>query len=126
MSGLDLPRLSWSDMLDVLHFLFEEDNTYTSEEQMKSKLKMRESVYETLYDEPYKYKYGETKKNAAPVDYGVASSPTGDLDNLPYGEEGLTPFKPREQQPTKPYIPPTTFDPEAPKPFGTVLDAPLG
>lgn len=128
MTGVHLAELPATDMLDILHHMFEEDHSYQSEAHMKSKLKMRETVYEKLYGQPFKYGYKDTSKPSyedADLDEPLQKSPTQDLDDIG-ADDGITPFKPREQQPTKAYIQPTQFDPEAPKPFGNILDAPLG
>lgn len=112
-------------MLDVIHYFFEEDNMYNSEEHMKSKLKTREIVYESLYGvESFKYKYKEPAKSRGA---GGTTSHTQDFDDLPLDEEEeINPFKPRDPGPVMPRIRPTEFDIDAPKPFGDILDAPLG
>jgi len=117
MSGIRLGNMKASDMLDVLHYLFEEDNSYSSEEQMKSKLHLRETLYENLYHRTYKYKLknsGTTSRSYVPAE--------GDDDE----EEILAPFNPKERKPTKEYISPTKFNPDAARPFGTILDPPVG
>lgn len=123
-----------SEMLDVLHVLLEDDNTFSSEEQMVSKNKLRTVIYEDWYGKTYKYKIDTSKKKGSKAGsdspYGVAENAAGvpstqsfeDVDEL----AGLNPFNPREQQETKPLIPFTNFDPEDELPFGGVLDAPLG
>lgn len=106
-------------MLDVLHYYFEEDNRYSSEEAVKSKSKTRESLYGDMYGVPYKYKYKESNSNQQ-------AAQTYDLDDwedLP--EEDIKPFDPL-QGPPKAYVPPTDYNPASSKPFGNVLDAPLG
>jgi len=112
-------------MLDVIHHFFEEDNTYVSEENMKSKLKTREVIYETLYMvKGFKYKYKEPSKAGGSTGNVSYSQ---DLDDLPLDEEEeINPFKPRDPGPVMPMIRPTEFDIDAPKPFGDILDAPLG
>lgn len=124
MSGLQLAAMPLSDMLDVIHYVFEEDNMYSSEEQMKSKLKTREVVYRDLYNVDYKYKYKENSSQSGRA--YVPTSASQDFDDLPLDEELIDPFKPSEKQPTKPVIPFTPFDPDDAKPFGNILDAPLG
>ncbi len=120
-------------MLDVLHVLLEDDNTFSSEEQLTSKNKLRTVIYEDWYGQTYKYKVStdsNSKSRASSNPYGVAENAAGvpstqsldDIDDL----AGLSPFNPREQQETKPLIPFTEFDPEDENPFGGVLDAPLG
>jgi hypothetical protein len=121
MAGINLSELDASDMCDILHYLFEEDNIYVSEEHMKSKVKLRESVYEGMYGQTYKYK-GNTSTSYP------ASGPRNPTQDFDFGPEDdladVKPFNPREQ-PTKPLIKATPFDPDAAKPFGRILDAPL-
>lgn len=134
MSGIHLRELPMRDMVDVLHFLFEEDNTYTSEEQMQSKLKMRERVYRDLYDIDYKYKLPPSKGGAKPYEYDMeeplSASTTQNLDDLP-SSEGVTPFSPKARKPGGRKKPPTLEEINA-KPFnpdaftGGFLSEPLG
>ena len=124
MYNMNLAAMPVSDMLDVMHHLFEEDNAYTSEAHMESKLKMREVLYESLYGEKFKYKY--TKKTSNTDRPYVPPSASQDFGD--YGVEELNPFNPKEQapEPPKPFIEPTPFNPDADMPFGNALDAPLG
>lgn len=132
MYGMHLKTMEASEMLDVLHVLLEDDNTFSSEEQLVSKNKLRTVIYEDWYGQTYKYKIDTAKKGSRANDnpYGVAETAAGvpstqsldDVDDL----AGLNPFNPREQQETKPLIPFTEFDPDDANPFGGVLDAPLG
>ena len=105
-----------SEMLDVLHYLFEEDLLGAHPELAEAKSDIRNMIYQDLYQDTYNYgikgggkKYNETEK-------GFPS------DGL---YEDLKPFDPLAG-PTKPYIPPTDFNGESPLPFGSVLDGPLG
>lgn len=126
MNGLQLSSMEASDMLDVVHTLFEEDNAFVSEEQMKSKLAIRDSVYTTLYGiKDFKYKY-VAPKNAKTSQATAGMSATQDLDFGFPEDEDIKPFNPREPEPTKPFIPPTKIDLDDVKPFGSILDAPLG
>jgi hypothetical protein len=105
--------------------MFEEDNTYVSEEQMKSRSKIREIVYETMYDHPYNYKFIE-KDRSATTTYGGDASSTSYIDDSTFDNDSdIKPFDPKAEKP-KPYIPPTKFDGEAAKPFGNLLDGPAG
>lgn len=90
-----------ADMLDVIHFLFEEDSRYISQEEVESVSAMRTQIYETLYGVSYNYK---VKKSAR-------------SNSTSTGISGI--------EETKPYIPPTEFDPQASNPFGSALEAPL-
>lgn len=122
MSGMQLLELGASDLCDTLHYLFEVDNSFVSEEAAESKSKLREIMYSDMYDRIYKYKYvsSESKKSTSnlvnPEDYPVEDDDFADIQ----------PFDPKKKQPTKQYTPPTNFDPDSPTPFGGVLDAPLG
>ena len=49
MSGKTLGDMEAGDMVDVIHFLFEEDSHYVSEESAKSRTGVRVSLYKDLY-----------------------------------------------------------------------------
>lgn len=105
-------------MLDVIHYYFEQDSVHSSEEHIKSQSNTRETLYRDLYGTEYKYKYRE--KGQSNNNY------VGDLDDLPVDEEEeIKPFDPLAGPP-KAFVPATEFNPEARKPFGDVLDSPLG
>lgn len=89
-------------MLDVLHFFFEEDHRYGTMEEAKSVESMRSAMYETMYKTKYKYR-------------SSGSSNTSDNTN------GFA-YSSNE---TKPYIPPTEFDPDIGLQFGRNIEAPL-
>ena len=128
MQGIKLSSMEASDMLDVIHALFEEFNSFTSEEDMDSILVVRTSLYEELYGQVFKYKPKKQKGKHSPAPGNRSyAPPTQDLDfSVPADEDGISPFNPREREPTKPYIPPTQFNPDDAQPFGSILDAPLG
>ncbi len=88
-------------MLDVVHYLFEEDSRYSSAEEAESVSATRTSIYGRLYGTTYKYKV-KSKSSGGPADYSFSD--------------------PNE---VKPYIPPTEFDPDSADPFGGLLDAPI-
>jgi hypothetical protein len=118
MHGVDLLSMEATDMIDVIHYLFEQDTIFVSEEQMRSHSGVRVAIYETLYGVPYKYKVPD-KKTGNQRAY-VAE----DMETLSTEESrDIKPFNPKEQ-PTKPFTPATTFDPEAANPFGG-LDSPM-
>lgn len=94
--GLNLGEMDVTQMLDVLHFFFEEDSRYSTAEEAEAVSKLRSTVYGVLYGTTYKY--------ASTSSPGTSSS---SMD-------------------VKPYIPPTEFDPDSFQPFGSVLDSPLG
>lgn len=102
-------------MLDVLHYFFEEDvKTISTGEQAESIDAMRTQLYR-LYDKTYIY---GAKKGSSTSNSGRAYV-TGD-----YEFPADVPFDPSAQE-TKPFVPPTEFNPESSMPFGGVLDAPL-
>lgn len=90
--------MEMSQMLDVIHYLFEEDARFSSAEEAQAVSEFRATIYGLLYGTTYKYR---TKTSSGSV--GGAS------------DGGV-----------KPYIPPTEFDPDMGLPFGSTLDAPLG
>jgi hypothetical protein len=91
-----------ADMVDVIHYLFEEDSRYRSQEEVESVSAVRTQVYESLYGTTYLYKVNKKSGTS-----NSASSGVSDLDEI------------------KPYIPPTEFDPNSVNPFGSALEAPL-
>jgi hypothetical protein len=113
VNGLKLAELEMSDMLDVMHFYMEEDFSHSSTaEQSEAKDKARELIYSSLYNQ----KYTLARKNK---DYQTANS-SGE-----FYEDEIVPVDPLKE-PTKSYFPSTDFNPESPKPFGDLLDAPIG
>ena len=88
-------------MLDVIHYFFEEDSRYKSQEEAESVSAVRTQVYEVLYGRTYMYKMGKSANTT-----GVGSDALSDTA-------------------IKPYIAPTEFDPESHNPFGSVLEAPV-
>ena len=99
-----------SDMLDVLHYYMEEDYNVSSQEQIDARSDVRKAIYRHMYNKEYKFPAG---KNNSRVTAGGLN-----LDDV-------VPVDPMEG-PTKSYVPPTDFNPDSQKPFGDVLDAPLG
>lgn len=126
MAQLQLSSMEASDMLDVLHFYFEEDNSYPSEEQLASTSSVRTAVYETWYDRPYKYKYTPKKKSTTAGENGpeYSESPTQDFGDVD-ADGDVIPFNPKAEKP-KAYVEPTEMNGESAMPFGNTLDAPLG
>lgn len=111
-------------MLDVIHFLFEDDMAAASGEQAEARSAVREILYRNFYDREYKYKSKSSSGSSGRSGY---SGPTY-ADGSPIDAvDDLQPFDPMDQaRPTKSYIPPTEFNPDAALPFGKDLDAPLG
>jgi len=102
------------DMLDVLHYFFEEDLHVATAEEADARDKTRSSIYRNLYNREYAH--------ARPSSANAAQN--WDDDPGFQAEAPIEPFNPAQK--TKPYTPPTDFNPNAAKPFGSVLDAPLG
>jgi hypothetical protein len=100
--GLSLAEMELSNMLDVVHFLFEEDSRFVSAEEAEGVGALRTSIYRDLYGVRYRYASAKRKTRNLSEDY------YGDLNE------------------TKPYIPPTEFDPTTANPYGDLLDAPIG
>lgn len=112
MSGIDLREMEASDMLDVLHYLFEDDLHVGSAEEADAKDKVRISIYESMYNKTYKF---ANPKSSTDNDYG--------FDEL----DDPVNFSPDIQTETKPYFPPTDFNPDAANPFGGALrETPMG
>lgn len=103
-------------MLDVLHFYFEEDFGHPSAESAARNSLMRETLYTSLYEMEYKYKIespGESKPKTY-EDYEDAD------DAEDYSDINV--FSPS----TRPYVAPTEMKNDEKKPFGDILDSPLG
>jgi hypothetical protein len=112
MAGINLMELEARDMLDVLHYLLEEDLNVSTAEQVDAKSQVRESIYKNIYNRTYKYSMGKSGSSNNYQDFDNIDDPV----NMP----------PANMQ-TKPYMPPTNFDPDAANPFGNVLrETPLG
>ncbi len=103
-------------MLDVIHYLFEEDSTFISQEHLETREGVRKRLYSDLYEREYKYFRGKPSSS-------FPSSANSDYTDNPF--EDVSPVDPLKP-PTKGYVPPTDFDANRPNPFGGVLDAPMG
>jgi len=104
-----------SDMLDVLHYFFEEDvKTISTGEQSQAIDSMRTELYQ-LYGQTYRY----GAKKGGSTSTGGRAYVTGD-----YEFPADVPLDPSAQR-TKPFVPATEFNPESSMPFGGVLDSPL-
>ena len=117
MNGLQLASMEFSDMLDVLHYFLEDDMNYSTAEQAEARDKTRSSIYSDLYNSEYKY---ASKKEGSNYASGAV-----DFDEPQVKEPELKPFEPKKKKP-KPYIEPTKVNADSAKPFGDVLDSPLG
>jgi len=112
-----------SDMLDVLHYFFEEDLFYSTVEQAEGRDRSRVAIYEDFYKSSYAYS-------------AVSSSTAGgqgfsrnfdDFESISQEEEEkIVPFDPlQKQKAVKPFIRPTTVNAAAEQPFGNTLDGPI-
>lgn len=112
--GIVLEDLDSSDMLDVIHYLFEEDSLGPSGEFLEARSSARESIYSMIYGAKYKY--------------SIKSSNTSsqyDRNSFMANGDDITPFDPESASfETKPYIPPSDFDPDSYLPFGGSLEPP--
>ena len=117
MNNLNLKEMEASDMLDVLHFFFEEDMNYASGEQAEGRSRSREILYPDFYG--YKYPYGGVSTSSA-------ANANGNIKNFDDYEEDdvVVPFDPLKA-PTKSFVPPTPVNASMSKPFGEALDEPL-
>ena len=102
-------------MLDVVHYLFEEDAIVTSEAEFETKNSARDVIYETVYGR--KFAYSTKSKDFSSSAQAGNSEPFDEFDN----------YIPNTSNNVKPYVPPTNFDPDSDNPFGSVLrEGPLG
>jgi hypothetical protein len=113
-----------TDMLDVIHYYFEEDLAVSTAEQQQARSDTRSSVYRTLYGTTYKY--GISKTSSSNSDVFTADGSQIPTDGF-FGNDDITPFDPTDNTPktVKPFVPATDMDADSPLPFGRVLDAPL-
>ena len=113
MSGLQLSSMEASDMLDVIHVIIEDDLTSSQTgENSEVKDKVRKIFYKEFYEKDYKFSSGTSNFDLdEPLDSAM--------------DDDVKPFDPKQEK-VKPFVPPTDFNADAAKPFGKVLDAPLG
>jgi hypothetical protein len=107
------------EMVDVIHFLFEEDLNAVSGEQAEAQSKARELIYGDLYKQNYQFKVNSSSnKYNTPGNMPASDGFYGqEVDDIPV-------FDPVSLE-RKPYIPPTDFDENSPFPFGGALDEPM-
>ena len=104
------------DLLDALHYMFEEDMVPVSGEQQEARENMRKNLYMQIYgSSAYTWIAGQGGARAGGNRVSDFTPTTADSSDETSTE--LT---------HKPYEPPTPFDPDAAKPFGELLDEPLG
>jgi hypothetical protein len=115
VNHIDLATLPVGDMIDVLHYFFEDDLYHSTHEQGEAREKVRFSMYRELYDTEYKYAIFQDK--------GIKTYK--DFDDLEVDETtraaDVSPF----DAPIKPFVPPTRLDEGSEAPFGSIIDAPL-
>jgi hypothetical protein len=114
VNGLQLVDMPASDMLDVIHYFFEDDLNYSTAEQAEARDKTRDSIYQELYHSSYKY--SRKTSNGA-----YEPSQTDEVDTPE--EKMPEPFNPAQRP--KAYVAPTNVNADLQKPFGNVLDAPF-
>lgn len=112
-------------MLDVVHFMLEDDlNKHSTGEGMEAASEVRTSIYRSIYNREYEYAISKSGRSASGsmtyADGSIVGSPEDDLSDI-------SAFDPNPvKKSSKPYIPPTKFNPDSNLPFGKDLDAPLG
>jgi len=108
------------DMLDVIHYFFEEDMFYSSAEQAEGRDRARQQIYNQFYESEYPYAVTSSSNNAS----GVV---TRNFDVEEEKDDEIVPFDPlQKNKPTKPFIPATPVNAKSNQPFGSALDGPLG
>lgn len=122
MHGVRLRDLDSPDMVDVIHYIFEEDLDVATAEQAEARDNYRNYLYGDLYNTPYRYASTKSKMS---TNYDMLDDPLDDM----LVEDSLTDVDidiPAVKKPPKPYVPPTNFNPNLENPFaGSKLDAPL-
>lgn len=121
--GIKIAELPSSDLLDLLHFFFEEDaNSLQSAEQSDARDKTRSTIYSAMYNREYKFSVSSSQTSR--IDTGIVGPAMNDgiEDDLP------TPVDPMARGGgfRKPYIPATEVNSNSQLPFGSALDGPLG
>jgi len=118
VQGIKLKEMELSDMLDVIHYFFEEDLLVSSSEESESKTQIRSVMYRDLYGTTYKYGDNSTGQS-----YNI-SNDTLPSDGLMGSTDEVIPDPMQQKRPTRAYTPTTDFDADSPLPFGQVLDQP--
>jgi hypothetical protein len=107
-----------SDLLDVLHALFEEAQDADTQEALRAREHLRKGIYTKLYG--YKQYSWVSPESDSPA---TASSGGTGADMIPMDE----PVDPSKIKLThKPYVPPTPIDVDSPLPIAGLKEAPLG
>jgi hypothetical protein len=108
-------------LLDVIHYYFEVDHQMASAEEAESKSNIRTALYSNFYNITYKYPYKSSDKG---YNYSNTTASGQPLADGYVGTDVADPLN--EKEPTKPFVPPTEFNPDSPNPFGGTLDPPAG
>ena len=121
---MSLKDLNAPDLLDVLHFFFEDDvASMTTAEQSDARDKTRSQLYHSLYSK--RYAYASAKNSVNYIDDSVVLPAEDDVED----NKMPAPLDPAARSAsafTKPYVPPTRMNSNPQRPFGTTLDGPLG
>ena len=117
---MKLGELSLSDMLDVIHFFFEDDilNPGTKE-GLDAKEAVRVSLYRELYNKEYTYTSSSSSRFDPNLIDDELSHDDIPMPVDPYKESGSA-------LPPKPFVPATHSNANSGRPFGSIVDAPLG
>ena len=108
------------DMLDVIHYFFEEDMFYSSAEQAEGRDRSRQQIYSQFYESEYPYVV------AGPSNASGVNTRNFDAKEEVVEDENVVPFDPlQKNKPTKPFMPATPVNAKSSQPFGSVLDGPL-
>jgi hypothetical protein len=122
MNGINLKEMEASNMLDVLHYFFEEDLFYSSVEQADGRDRSREAIYRDFYNSSYAY---STQAGSNTAGGGVTKN-FDDYEFMSEEEEKIVPFDPlQKKKAVKPFIRPTNVNAAADQPFGNMLDGPI-
>ena len=100
------------DLLDALHYMFEDDLAPSSGEQQEAREHTRSKIYVELYGQK-SYSWVSKKSPVKTADVPAQDFPAAAAEK----DAKLRHYD---------YIPPTEVKAGAAKPFGDVLDAPLG
>lgn len=112
-------ELDAESFLDVIHYLFETDITNIStNEQLQVQTSTRKALYRDMYN--VEYRYGNQGSSASRK-YANAAN---DIENI-NDDSDIVPLDPLKKK-TAAFIPATVVDENSAKPFGNVLDGPLG
>lgn len=116
MNGIVLEELDTPELVDILHYMFEEDLMASTKEESDVKDEVRKTIYRDLYNTEYLFGISERSSKRTYTASG---------EFLEDSYDDIVPFDPTVKQERKGYIAPTNFDENSSKPFGDILDGPL-